>query len=145
MPLIKSQFYSVIQIPIFYKRNSFSIIDNLTYSYTGNRLTNIVDGVSGNEDVGDLRDAGQSTDYTYYANGSLKSDANKGISNIVYDTYLKKLIEIQLFTTPSLKRRGRGEVVQSKKKHNHLNSLCKFLTNLMRYFTNSITCSSPLI
>ncbi len=75
--------------------NSFSIIDNLTYSYTGNQLTNITDAISGNEDVGDLRDAGTSTDYTYYANGSLKSDANKGISNIVYDTYLNKISQVQ--------------------------------------------------
>jgi YD repeat-containing protein len=73
---------------------SFGDIDNLTYYYSGNRLTGVTDAVSGNEDVGDFRDNGSNSDYTYYNDGSLKSDANKGISLIEYDSYLQKVKQV---------------------------------------------------
>jgi hypothetical protein len=69
-------------------------IDNLNYTYAGNRLLGVTDTVNGNEDVGDFRDNGSNNDYTYWANGSLKSDANKGISLIEYDTFLKKVKQV---------------------------------------------------
>lgn len=69
---------------------TFGAIDQLTYFYNGNRLTGVTDGATGNEDVGDFRDNNSDSDYTYWTDGSLKSDANKGISLIDYDTYLNK-------------------------------------------------------
>jgi hypothetical protein len=59
-------------------------IDNLTYTYDGNKLLGITDAIIANEDVGDFRQApsGGSGAYSYWANGNLKSDANKGISLI---------------------------------------------------------------
>jgi RHS repeat-associated protein len=69
---------------------TFGAIDQLTYFYNGNRLTGVTDGATGNEDVGDFRDNNSSSDYTYWTDGSLKSDANKGISLIDFDTYLNK-------------------------------------------------------
>jgi hypothetical protein len=77
----------------------FGAIDNLSYFYSGNRLNGITDAVSGNQNVGDFRAGGvpyngSSTDYTYYPNGSLKSDANKGISLIEYNTYLNKVKQV---------------------------------------------------
>jgi RHS repeat-associated protein len=76
------------------KGSGYGDIDNLTYTYTGNRLNTVTDGVSGNHEV-DLiqRDSGN---YTYYKDGSLKSDENKEITNIIYDSYLDKPKEVQL-------------------------------------------------
>jgi RHS repeat-associated protein len=73
---------------------SFGTIDNLSYNYSGNRLVGVTDAINGNEDVGDFRDNGSNTDYTYWNDGSLKSDANKGISLIEYDTYLQKVKQV---------------------------------------------------
>jgi RHS repeat-associated protein len=73
---------------------TFGPIDELTYFYNGNRLTGVTDGATDNEDVGDFRDNGSSNDYTYWENGSLKSDANRGISLIEWDTFLKKIKQI---------------------------------------------------
>jgi RHS repeat-associated protein len=75
--------------------SAYGAIDSLNYTYTGNRLLNVADVISGNEDVGDFRDVNNgSADYSYYADGSLKSDANKGISLITYDTFLKKVKQV---------------------------------------------------
>jgi hypothetical protein len=73
---------------------SFGDIDNLAYNYNGNRLIGVIDAINGNEDVGDFRDNGSNSDYTYWTDGSLKSDANKGISLIEYDTYLQKVKQV---------------------------------------------------
>jgi len=74
--------------------NSFAQIDNLTYSYSGNRLNSVTDGESGDHEVDFVPRGGNA--YTYYNDGSLKTDDNKEITNIIYDTYLDKVIEIQL-------------------------------------------------
>ncbi len=70
--------------------SSFGDIDNLTYTYNGNRSKAISDSVVLNLNTKDFRDSSATIDYTYYANGNLKSDLNKGISNIEYNTYLNK-------------------------------------------------------
>ncbi|MFC0181502.1 RHS repeat domain-containing protein [Pseudarcicella hirudinis] len=67
---------------------SYGIIDQLTYGYSGNsnRLSYVNDAVTGNNDVGDFRNNNTGTDdYDYWADGSLKSDKNKGITNITYN------------------------------------------------------------
>ncbi len=74
--------------------SSFGLMDNLTYAYTGNRLTQVTDAVLGNHEV-DFVPRG-SGNYTYYSDGSLKSDDNEQITNIIYDTYLKQPIEVEL-------------------------------------------------
>ena len=68
--------------------NSFGLMDNLTYNYTGNRLNNITDAVSGNHEV-DFVPNGTNA-YTYWPNGAMKSDANEKITNINYNTYLNQ-------------------------------------------------------
>lgn len=62
-------------------------IDKLTYTYDGNRLMKVTD--SGNiysPSVADFLNgnSGTNNDYTYDANGNLKSDLNKAITNIDY-------------------------------------------------------------
>ncbi len=74
--------------------NGFSQMDNLGYAYNGNKLNQVTDGISGNNEV-DLVPRG-SGNYTYYTDGSLKSDENEGISSIIYDTFLKQPKEIYL-------------------------------------------------
>ncbi|MGB3180497.1 MAG: RHS repeat-associated core domain-containing protein, partial [Cyclobacteriaceae bacterium] len=58
-------------------------IDQLTYGYLGNRLIKVEDG-SGAEE-GFKNGANQAVEYTYDANGNMLSDANKGISSMVYN------------------------------------------------------------
>lgn len=69
-----------------YLGGSWGLTDNLLYTYqsptVGNRLTGIRD--YGNTAVG-FKDNGNSNDYTYYSDGSQKSDANKGITLIEYN------------------------------------------------------------
>jgi RHS repeat-associated protein len=61
-------------------------IDILSYNYqnaVSNKLSYIVD--YGNPNVGFKDNGGFGSDYTYYPDGSLKSDANKGITLIEYN------------------------------------------------------------
>ncbi|NJR76494.1 MAG: hypothetical protein HC773_28880 [Scytonema sp. CRU_2_7] len=67
--------------------NTFGLIDNLGYAYQTN--SNKIQAVSDNSgETASFNDATGTTDYTYYLDGSLKSDANKGITLIEYN-YLK--------------------------------------------------------
>ena len=55
----------------------------------------VTDGVSATDNEVDLVPRG-SGNYTYYTDGNVKSDANEGISLIIYDTFLNQPKEIQL-------------------------------------------------
>ena len=59
------------------------MIDNLTYTYSGNQLTR-VDDATGNA-AGFTNGASTAAEYTYDNNGNLTKDSNKGISNIAYN------------------------------------------------------------
>jgi RHS repeat-associated protein len=74
--------------------NTFGMMDNLNYGYTGNQLNYVVDNVSGNNGVDFVQRGG--ANYTYWNDGSLKSDANEQISLILYDSFLRQPKEIQL-------------------------------------------------
>lgn len=76
------------------KSSIFDDIDILSYSYDGNKLNHVTDNVSTDNDI-DFVPRG-SGNYTYYLDGSLKSDENKEIVNIIYDTFLNKPKEIIL-------------------------------------------------
>ncbi|WP_217695382.1 DUF6443 domain-containing protein [Belliella pelovolcani] len=67
--------------------SAFGIIDNLTYTYSGNRLTRVVDSIDKTIGLGDFKqNSTQTTAYTYLANGNLARDLNKGMdSNITYN------------------------------------------------------------
>jgi RHS repeat-associated protein len=73
---------------------AFGYIDKMNYQYTGNRLNGIQDVASNGLDVGDFRDNGNYADYTYHPNGSLNSDANRGIGSIAWDDLLAKPTQI---------------------------------------------------
>ncbi|WP_420552113.1 DUF6443 domain-containing protein [Tenacibaculum aiptasiae] len=63
---------------------SFGVMDNLVYSYdNGNKLTKVLD--NGNDIYGFKDGANTTIEYSYDANGNMKTDANKGITNIVYN------------------------------------------------------------
>jgi RHS repeat-associated protein len=57
-------------------------IDELTYTYQGNRLQNVVDSENPLEG---FKDRSNPADYTYDANGNLVTDGNKGIAFIQYN------------------------------------------------------------
>ena len=60
-------------------------IDDLVYSYTANtnKLQNVIDNT--NNTSGFNNGNKSSADYTYDLNGNLKTDANKGITEIIYN------------------------------------------------------------
>jgi len=75
------------------------LLDQLTYSYratvggqvvTGNQLRAVDDSAPANTATHDFKDNGSNfqatgqVEYTYDANGNLKTDANKGIASIIY-------------------------------------------------------------
>ncbi len=66
----------------------------MNYSYNGNRLSQIIDNVGGSHDVDFVQRGG--ANYTFYDDGSLKSDANEQIQNINYDTFLQQPTQVQL-------------------------------------------------
>ena len=94
--------------------SNFGSIDDLTYSYSGNKLTKIDDAVTGNLNTKDFRDSTAATDYSYWPNGNLKSDLNKGISQIEYNTYLNKPKKITYFNGSELNFNydGSGMLIQ---------------------------------
>ena len=68
--------------------NTFGLIDNLNYTYQSN--SNKIQAVTdASNETASFADATGTTDYTYSLDGSLTSDANKGITVIEYN-YLKK-------------------------------------------------------
>ena len=66
------------------QRYNSSLVDNLTYTYNGNRLTKVEDA-TGNT-AGFKNGASQANEYTYDANGNLTKDSNKGIASITYNS-----------------------------------------------------------
>lgn len=62
-----------------------TVFDNLTYIYNGNQLSSVTDAVSNQQTEGFIDGNTVGDDYTYDANGNMKIDKNKGITNIVYN------------------------------------------------------------
>ena len=66
------------------QRYGNGLIDNLTYTYSGNQLTR-VDDATGNT-AGFSNGASTTNEYVYDNNGNLTKDSNKGITNIAYNS-----------------------------------------------------------
>ena len=66
------------------QRYGNGLIDDLTYSYNGNQLTQVEDA-TGNS-AGFNNGASTANEYTYDYNGNLTKDSNKGISNIAWNS-----------------------------------------------------------
>jgi RHS repeat-associated protein len=94
---------------------SHGAIDNLTYNYTGSRLTSVTDGVAGDH-VTDLvpRNSGIRS---YYDDGSLKSDQNKEIEEILYDPFIMLPIEIKLSGGRWIKMIYTGDGILQKREY----------------------------
>src|SRR5690606_5186722 len=58
-------------------------IDELTYTYDGNRLLKVADGTNNPDGSKDGSNTGN--DYTYDTMGNLKTDQNKGITSVKYN------------------------------------------------------------
>ncbi|WP_026998149.1 DUF6443 domain-containing protein [Flectobacillus major] len=76
--------------------SGYGLMDNLTYTYTGNKLYKVEDAISGDNIVDFVNRNAVTNDYDYYSDGSLKKDLNKEISQIDYDPYLKLPKQISL-------------------------------------------------
>ena len=66
------------------QRYGNGLIDNLTYTYSGNQLTKVEDA-TGNA-AGFSNGASVANEYVYDNNGNLTKDSNKGITNIAYNS-----------------------------------------------------------
>ena len=66
------------------QRYGNGLIDNLTYTYSGNQLTKVEDA-TGNA-AGFSNGANVANEYTYDNNGNLTKDSNKNISSIEYNS-----------------------------------------------------------
>jgi RHS repeat-associated protein len=66
------------------QRYGNGLIDNLTYTYSGNQLTKVEDA-TGNTN-GFSNGASAANEYVYDNNGNLTKDSNKGITNIAYNS-----------------------------------------------------------
>ena len=111
--------------------NGYGDIDNLSYNYTGNKLNYINDAISGNEDVGDFKNNNSANDdFDYYNDGSLKVDKNKGISLITYDTYLRKVKQVNFTTGAWIKfvYDGSGKLIQ---RINSLGDVWDYVANMV--------------
>lgn len=64
---------------------SFGVMDDLTYSYTGNQLKAVDDDIASSATQGFIDGAELATEYTYDGNGNVLTDANKGIIDIDYN------------------------------------------------------------
>lgn len=96
--------------------STFGAIDRLRYTYSGNRLTNVADTVTTGYEV-DLIPNG-SGNYTYYNNGSLKTDDNSQITNITYSSYLNQPDEIFLTSSRWIKYTYNGNDELLKAEYN---------------------------
>ena len=68
--------------------SAYGLIDNLTFTLNGNRLSRVDDAVTASAYNGgfEFKDGvKQANEYTYDANGNLTKDLNKGITNISYN------------------------------------------------------------
>jgi hypothetical protein len=81
-----------------YNSTVYSDLDKLTYTYTGNQVTKIVD--AGQKSYGFV-DVSNNSPYSYDKNGNLTKDANKGISDIkkLFKFYFLHLLSIILIIT----------------------------------------------
>ncbi|WP_165915662.1 DUF6443 domain-containing protein [Tenacibaculum skagerrakense] len=62
---------------------TFGVMDDLHYTYNGNKLTKVLD--NGNDNFGFKDGANTTVEYTYDANGNMLTDANKGVTAITYN------------------------------------------------------------
>ena len=65
------------------RKQKTSYIDNLSYTYNGNKIQKITD--SGSATLGFKDGANVATEYVYDVNGNLTEDKNKGIQSITYN------------------------------------------------------------
>ena len=68
--------------------------DDLSYSYSGNRLQAVQD--AGQAETGFVDGASMTTEYGYDASGNMTADQNKGISSIIYDPVLNLPTEVTI-------------------------------------------------
>ena len=69
--------------------SSYGLVDNLTYTYNGNKVTRVDDATTATSYTGGtnfINGASTSNEYVYDQNGNLTKDLNKNISNIQYNS-----------------------------------------------------------
>lgn len=65
---------------------TFGVMDDLSYTYSGNKLTKVDEKPTGNRNYGFKEPApAAATEFTYDVNGNLKTDVNKGITAVTYN------------------------------------------------------------
>ncbi len=81
--------YGLLSKPLRNVANSYGIIDKLTYSYSGNKLTQVGDAATtqntGLNDFTDRNKSATTNDFVYDVNGNMVTDRNKQINIISYN------------------------------------------------------------
>lgn len=80
---------NILKLVRYGKTNSsdWGLMDQLTYTYTGNQLTRVDDAIATNANEGGFRESVETTNEygTYNQNGSITKDLNKGVNLINYN------------------------------------------------------------
>ena len=121
--------------------NTYGLVDNLTYSYTGtgNKLQKVDDAVTGNAIANDFRDV-VGNDYTFSADGKITKDNNKSIFNIKYNfldlvskVTFNDSTKVEFFYTST------GERRQRKVTKNGVTSYTLYDGEMIYQFTGNVT------
>lgn len=83
--------------------NAYNPIDQLGYTYNGNRLSKVEDAITGDHSGDFVNNNNGTDDYAYWTDGSLKTDLNKEITLITYDSYLNKVKQVDFSSGKWLK------------------------------------------
>jgi len=74
----------VVETPSLAVGTGYGVMDNLVYAYDpGNKLLKVTDNA--NDTYGFKDGINTGDDFSYDANGNMLTDANKGITNILYN------------------------------------------------------------
>ncbi|MAT39344.1 MAG: hypothetical protein CL946_07045 [Ectothiorhodospiraceae bacterium] len=107
------------------------LVDNLSYTYNGNRLSIVTDAVAAGAFEGDFDTFGNGV-YGYDANGNVTADENRGLNTIAYNRFnLPKRIETNAQTVLNYGYNGDG--IRMWKKVNGA-----FKTRYLRNFAGAI-------
>ncbi|MEP3443757.1 MAG: DUF6443 domain-containing protein, partial [Flavobacteriaceae bacterium] len=71
--------------PSLANTTGLGLMDDMTYTYTGNQLQAVDDAIAASATYGFVDGAELATEYTYDANGNMLTDANKGITGVTYN------------------------------------------------------------
>lgn len=121
---------------------TIATIDNLTYTYNtnSNRLKKVTDVYTGTNATTDgfIDGANTATEYTYDGNGNMLTDANKGITNIIYN-HLNLPLKVTFAADRYIEYvyDAQGTKLQKKVKEGTAETITQYVAGLIYQQTNA--------